>query len=524
MDSRAPAGGMPRRAFLAAALSGASAIVLASCTGTPAPSVSPTPTVSPSPSFTPGPGPDGLPPLTALRRSRWGADPWARGAFSYPAVGSTDAMRTRLAQPVRDRLWIAGEACSVEAPGTMHGAIASGAAAADDLARVAEDGERVVVVGAGLAGLTAANALAERGFRVTVIEGRDRAGGRVDSVDDAAFGGSGSVQLGALIAGEDDALDEALVGASVDTHLLQVPDFALAPDGAWVFVRNEGADVIRQAHEWALTQPSDVSLAAALVRSGATSNLSPIVDDHGLRTVDWVVRAIASGVEPATGAPTSKVSAQAFDPERVGRTLRVVTGRLGDLVDDLVAGVDIAVNSTVTHVRYDDRRVSLRLDSGESFTADRAIVTAPLGVLKTDMIDFSPSLPYGHQRAISLLGYGLVDVVWLRFESAFWRSDAPPGTGSGDGGDDGSGDGADAPGIDQGEEVDPEPSATPDILTVVGSTPSVAAWLDVGRATDEPVLVGVMAAGQASRLERLDDAALQAVLLDELVPFATTTG
>lgn len=487
MDSRAPAGGMPRRAFLAAALTGVSAIVLTSCTGGPAPTSAPAPTATPSPSFTPGPGPDGLPPLTALRRSRWGADPWARGAFSFPSVGGTDDLRTALARPVRDRLWITGEACSVDAPGTMHGAIAAGAAAAADVARVAEDGERIVVVGAGLAGLTAANALVERGFRVTVIEGRDRAGGRVDSVDDDAFGGT--VQLGALIAGDDDALDAALAEASVDAHLLQLPDFALAPDGTWTPVQAEGVDALGQAHEWALGQPADRSLADALVQSGALAGLSTTPDEHGLRTIDWVARAIAGGVEPDTGAPTSEVSATGYSPAlRTGDTIRVITGRLGDLVDDLVADVDIAVNSTVTHVRYDDRRVSLRLDSGESFTADRAIVTAPLGVLKTDMIRFSPSLPYGHQRAISLLGYGLVDLVWLRFESAFWRSD------------------------------------TPDILTVVGTTPTVAAWLDVGRAADEPVLVGVIAAQQASRLESLDDAALQEVLLDELVPFATATG
>lgn len=48
--------------------------------------------------------------------------------------------------------------------------------------------ERVVIVGAGLAGLAAATTLAQRGFAITLIEARQRLGGRASSFPDAASG------------------------------------------------------------------------------------------------------------------------------------------------------------------------------------------------------------------------------------------------------------------------------------------------------------------------------------------------
>ncbi|HEX8229350.1 MAG TPA: oleate hydratase, partial [Chloroflexia bacterium] len=46
-------------------------------------------------------------------------------------------------------------------------------------------GKKVIVVGAGLAGLSAARYLAEHGFQVTILEKREVAGGKVSSWQDA---------------------------------------------------------------------------------------------------------------------------------------------------------------------------------------------------------------------------------------------------------------------------------------------------------------------------------------------------
>ena len=63
----------------------------------------------------------------------WGADPFARGAYSYVPVGALDAQE-RLAEPVEGTLFFAGEATNVEGHhGTVHGAISTGRRAAREL-------------------------------------------------------------------------------------------------------------------------------------------------------------------------------------------------------------------------------------------------------------------------------------------------------------------------------------------------------------------------------------------------------
>jgi monoamine oxidase len=63
----------------------------------------------------------------------WQADPYSRGAYSYVAVGGFDTQR-ELAAPLENTLFFAGEATNYEGHhGTVHGAIASGYRAAEEI-------------------------------------------------------------------------------------------------------------------------------------------------------------------------------------------------------------------------------------------------------------------------------------------------------------------------------------------------------------------------------------------------------
>jgi monoamine oxidase len=297
----------------------------------------------------------------------------------------------------------------------------------------------------------------------------------------------------------DASLQTQFAEASVDLRPVAQPTEARTPLGLAVPIPSTGPDAIAAAQAWAAAQPDDrtddLSLATAIVESGTAASLSRTPDATGISPADWLARTIASGIATVTGATANRVSALAEFPDAVSDG-DLATG-IATALETYAAELDIAVMSVVTRIVYDDRRVSMRLDSGESLNVDRVVVTVPLGVLKTDTLRFSPSLPLLHQRAIARLGVGLVDTVWLRFDSAFWRTD------------------------------DAGPGSSAEVLTVVGETPTVAAWVDVGGSDDEPVLVGLIAATQAERLEALDDPEFEAAVLADLAPFApgaTATG
>jgi monoamine oxidase len=67
--------------------------------------------------------------LRASATTAWGRDPWIRGGYSVCRPGHA-AARERLLAAVDERIWLAGEACSLSAFGTVGGAHASGTAAA----------------------------------------------------------------------------------------------------------------------------------------------------------------------------------------------------------------------------------------------------------------------------------------------------------------------------------------------------------------------------------------------------------
>ncbi|WP_244632640.1 MULTISPECIES: FAD-dependent oxidoreductase [unclassified Microbacterium] len=379
------------------------------------------------------------------------------GAASFTPVGVLSDTRSALATPVDKRLFFAGEATDTEAPGTVRGAIASGTRAAEEVLVPATSGERIAVVGAGLAGATAAALLAENGLQVTVVEARDRVGGRVYSRTDDSW--PMPVQLGAWLFGEDDGdvLDRLSSG---DIGIVDLTGARWrTPDGDTEPVDPQPFDA---AIATAQAAPEDTSVADALTAAG-------------IDPADPATAALLGILATRTGAGADELSSWFAPPLPAGEP-KAATGDLTPFIEQALDGVTVGLNSPVARVAYDDSGVSIRLGTGEALSFDRVVVTVPLGVLQDRSIEFEPPLPFSNRGAIAALGMGAIETVWLRWEEAFWDS----------------------------EET---------IWHAVGADVAIATWINLRPATGENVLVGIVGGAAAAELAQLDeDEAIEAAL------------
>src|SRR5688500_7329156 len=266
----------------------------------------------------------------------------------------------------------------------------------------------VVVIGAGAAGLAAADALARAGRSVLVLEARDRVGGRVWTR--RMPGLAVPVELGAEFVHGDAAVTHRLLRkAGMDTVASgRVQRYAA--DG-----RLRPVDSFRRA-QLAMKQRSaldkrDLSFAEFLARQrlpALTKTFATLM------------------VQGFDAADPARASARAIAEEWGGGQMQGSQPRLregyGPLLDWLARrvlahGARLKMGSLVLEVRWQRGRVQV-LGDGFMFSARQAVITLPLGVLQSRAVRFVPGL--GKEEALKRLASGPVIKAALRFPSAFW--------------------------------------------------------------------------------------------------------
>jgi len=94
------------------------------------------------------------------------------------------------------------------------------------------------------------------------------------------------------------------------------------------------------------------------------------------------------------------------------------------LVDEVKDSLDIRLGATVTNVvalnpmGQDDAKVVVTCEDGRTFTADSVICTVPVGVLKSEIINFSPRPP--QLDFLCDMQMGLMNLVWVWYPHKFW--------------------------------------------------------------------------------------------------------
>ena len=404
---------------------------------------------------------------TAFARTRWANQPFARGATSFLPVGVLPGARDELARAIDATLFFAGEATSRAHPSTVRGAVESGRRAASEvLAAGAGTVTRVVVLGAGAAGLSAAAELRTAGLSPVVVEARDRIGGRV--VTDASLGTA--VDLGAGIVG----------GAVSGNPLVAIArQRAITLNALGDRVALHGHDGRSRSDAAALAAKLNDALARVGSSAQADGDLATALDSQlSLRDPERAY-AISTVIEHDLGAAVADVSWRSFDErDRMGGDA-LPAGGMNALMAPLADGLDIRLRTIVQRVEWSRPRNRLVTDSGE-VPFDIAVVTLPLGVLQSGTPVFDPPLPASTANAIARLGVGLIDKIALRFPAPFWERDAAR-------------------------------------IGFLGTTPDEwGSWLNLYPSTGQPILVGTNAALAARRFDARSDQQVAASAMSAL--------
>jgi monoamine oxidase len=255
---------------------------------------------------------------------------------------------------------------------------------------------RAVVVGAGLAGLTAADELARSGAEVAVLEARDRVGGRVWS---QRLPNGAVVEMGA---------EFLLPGNTEVRELARRLGLGLADKGMRYGRREArgGTEVSREALDEAMGEV-DRALAAVdggegTARRSVRELLDSIALDAGAREV-ILARAEISAGRSAEEVPAGDLAGLAHiddepAPSVAGGNQQLALGLAAELGDAIRLGDPAAL------VEWGPGGVRVETATGHAEVADRCVAAVPASVV--DRIEFSPELPAGKLEALRSVRYG----------------------------------------------------------------------------------------------------------------------
>jgi monoamine oxidase len=277
-----------------------------------------------------------------------------------------------------------------------------------------------VVVGAGVAGLTAAHELAAAGRDVVVVEARDRIGGRTWT---HAVGGAPVDLGGSWIHGPaGNPLAEFVRDAGLTWRNDGVWGTGLALyDGAGRPARHDQLSTL-------VATLSDFDPAEAARHVAADASFDDAADwyvsdrdldgDHGAIArfaIRWLEGALNVGGLPGD------ISVAGIGAYRLhGGGNVVIDGGYRTLVDHLATGLDVRCTSAVTAIEHGPTGCCVTT-GGTTLRSEHVIVTVPLTMLQRRDIRFVPGIP-DHEAAADRLAMAHLEKVVLRFAEPVWEA------------------------------------------------------------------------------------------------------
>lgn len=273
----------------------------------------------------------------------------------------------------------------------------------------------VLIIGAGIAGLGAAHRLKNSGLNVTIIEARNRIGGRTwtDYNLGVPFDHGAS-----WIHGVDNnpivELAKQCDARFKETNfpggcLLFDKQLQLIPTQQLLEFDSEFKDMLNQGGVYARSLTHDISLTQAIAACAPSKIRESDI-------FNWRLELLTS----YTGANEESLSAGFWDQEEIlsGGNYLMLNG-YGPIIDYLAKNCNISLNNKVTSINYENTNIVVTTQQG-NFLARTVLITVPLGVLQLGNINFVPELPAYKKQSIARLQMGVLDKITLKFPNVFW--------------------------------------------------------------------------------------------------------
>ncbi|MGY3237551.1 MULTISPECIES: flavin monoamine oxidase family protein [unclassified Bradyrhizobium] len=270
--------------------------------------------------------------------------------------------------------------------------------------------EHIVIVGAGAAGLMAARELARGGKRVTILEARERCGGRIYPLPASEFGYP--ADLGAEFVHGEAPLTRGLAREAALT-VRTIGGAQWSFDGTEFSRENRRDPYDEQLHAAVKDLTEDITVADFLRRHFAGPEYARL--QHAVERM----------VEGYDAADPERASTLALRDEWMNdghATQARIDGGYGGLVDFLAAecrrsGVAIHFSAAVTSIEQSGGKLIVRA-AGATHGCNRVILTVPLPLLREIAL---PPAARAKASASDEIGFGSVIKILLRFTRPWWR-------------------------------------------------------------------------------------------------------
>lgn len=281
-----------------------------------------------------------------------------------------------------------------------------------------------LIIGAGISGLTAATLLARAGQRVVVLEARERIGGRVHT--DRA--GGSATDLGASwIHG----ITDSPVFAAARAFEMPMVEFTVGgyqPDSrpmAYYGPDNQRLSAHVTAQFTADIHAVDAALGETIAASQSGDSYADVVEQT-LTALGWDTERAERAreyfrhrAEEQYGVWIEDLDAHGLDDDAIDGDEVVFPEGYDALAIHLAQKLDVRLAHAVSNIHWSDSGVEVTSNRG-SFTAARAVITVPVGVLQSADFVIDPPLPEPNASALAGLRMNAFEKVFIRFAEKFW--------------------------------------------------------------------------------------------------------